>query len=78
MFELLRARRLELAKSQGVPPYVVFHDATLVEIVRDRPDTLAALGRITGIGAAKLERYGDEVIRIVTEHGAGGGGEEQS
>ena len=58
-FERLRARRLELAREQGVPPYIIFHDSTLTEIARQRPGSLAELADIPGIGKNKLERYGD-------------------
>ena len=61
----LKAWRLQQAREQGVPPYVVFHDRTLVEIARRRPDTPAALGQVSGVGAAKLERYGEAVLAVV-------------
>ena len=51
-------RSLEQAREQGVPPYVVFHDRTLVELAAARPDCLAALGGVSGIGRAKLDRQG--------------------
>ena len=68
LFQALRARRLALAKAQGVPPYVIFHDRTLVEIARARPRALPDLGAIVGIGKAKLERYGDDVLAVVSAH----------
>ena len=61
-FEALRQWRLEQARSQGVPPYVVFHDRTLVEIAARRPTSLAELGSVAGVGQAKLERYGEAVL----------------
>jgi len=72
LFQALRARRLDLAKEQGVPPYVIFHDATLVEIAKAKPGTLTALGELPGIGASKLDRYGREFLAVVTEFMAGG------
>ena len=66
MFGALRAARRELAEAAGVPPYVVFHDSTLREIAEARPRTLAELGRVQGIGAAKLERYGEAILAVVT------------
>jgi DNA helicase-2/ATP-dependent DNA helicase PcrA len=60
--ERLRAWRLERARDDGVPPYVVFHDRVLHEIADTRPATLAELAGIAGVGPAKLERYGDEVL----------------
>jgi len=65
LFEALRAERRRLAGEAGVPPYVVFHDSTLREIVAARPASLAELGRVPGIGAAKLERYGAAMLEVV-------------
>ncbi len=58
----LKAWRLERAKKDEVPAYVVFHDKTLEEIARRRPTELWQLGKVAGVGPAKLERYGDEVL----------------
>jgi ATP-dependent DNA helicase RecQ len=68
LWQALRARRLSLAREQGVPPYVIFHDATLAELVRRRPRDLGALGLIPGIGRSKLERYGLIFLGIITDH----------
>lgn len=68
LFQELRALRSGLAKSQGVPPYVIFHDKTLREMVAVRPHDLAALATIAGIGAAKLERYGEQFLAVMTAH----------
>ena len=65
LLDRLKAWRLEEARRQGVPPYVIFHDSTLTEIARIVPDSHAALGDITGIGARKLERYGDAVLGVI-------------
>ena len=65
VFERLRERRLELAREQGVPPYVIFHDAILAAIAERRPTDLAELSLISGMGATKIERYGAEVIAII-------------
>ena len=67
IFEQLRAWRGAAAKEQGVPAYVIFHDATLREIATSRPTTLAALGRINGIGEAKLARHGQAVLDTLAE-----------
>ncbi|MCD9033624.1 DNA helicase RecQ [Luteimonas sp. Y-2-2-4F] len=67
LFEALRTLRARLAREQNVPAYVIFHDATLREIARQRPADLHALGGIGGIGAGKLERYGELVIEAVRE-----------
>jgi len=48
-----------------VPPYVIFHDSTLLEILNQRPASLDELGRISGVGQNKLARYGDEFIRVI-------------
>jgi ATP-dependent DNA helicase RecQ len=68
LFEALRGLRTRLAREQGVPPYVIFHDATLREIARQRPQTPGDLALIGGIGAGKIERYGDEVLDVVAEN----------
>ena len=65
LFERLRSWRASTAKSAGVPPYVIFHDATLSAIAAAQPTTLDALGGISGIGAKKLERYGEEILGVV-------------
>ncbi len=62
VFERLRAWRAGVAKDQGVPAYVVFHDATLREVARARPGTVTDLAGISGVGAAKLERYGGSLL----------------
>jgi len=61
----LRAWRTEIAKKHGVPAYVVFHDATLAELVRLRPQAESELRQVPGIGARKLERYGDNLLEIL-------------
>ena len=68
-FEALRSLRAELAKTQGVPAYVIFHDATLRAMAERDPRSLSELGTITGVGATKLERYGAAVLRAL--HGDG-------
>jgi len=65
LFASLRARRLELAREQGVPPYVIFHDATLLEMVRRRPRDLASLAVIPGVGRSKLDRYGETFLAVI-------------
>ena len=61
----LRSWRLQRARQDGVPAYVVFTDRTLVELAERRPTTLIALSGIPGIGPAKLERYGDEMLDLL-------------
>jgi ATP-dependent DNA helicase RecQ len=65
VFEALREWRREVAREHAVPAYTVLHDASLREIAQRLPDSTALLGHISGIGAAKLARYGDAIIRIV-------------
>jgi ATP-dependent DNA helicase RecQ len=62
---VLKAKRMELAKEQGVPPYVIFHDSTLLEILNQKPQTLDEMARISGIGQAKLARYGDAFLQEI-------------
>ena len=64
-FEVLRAWRRQEAQSQGVPPYVVFHDRTLIELAADPPADLEALARVGGVGRAKLERYGAALLAVL-------------
>nr|WP_280269351.1 DNA helicase RecQ [Nocardia wallacei] len=66
LFERLRAWRAAVAKEQGVPAYVVFHDATLREIAARKPTTLGELGGISGIGENKRAKYGEGVLEVVT------------
>ncbi|VCU68509.1 ATP-dependent DNA helicase RecQ [Pigmentiphaga humi] len=65
LFTALRAWRGEVARSHGVPAYVIFHDATLREIALARPGSLGELGEISGVGARKLEAYGSEILERV-------------
>jgi len=67
LWQALKARRLELAREQGVPPYMIFHDSTLLEIVERKPQTLDEMGRISGVGQAKLAKYGDAFLQVVEE-----------
>ncbi|MCZ6855683.1 MAG: DNA helicase RecQ [Gammaproteobacteria bacterium] len=68
LWDELRELRLQLADEQGVPPYVVFHDATLMEMVRLRPSSAEELLCISGVGQAKLERYGGLFIDRIEVH----------
>lgn len=70
LFESLRALRKRLADEHGLPPYVVFHDATLREMAERRPLTLNQFAELPGVGQAKLARYGDQFIAVVREHQA--------
>ncbi|MBL8333619.1 MAG: HRDC domain-containing protein, partial [Rubrivivax sp.] len=68
-FEALKAWRAEVAREHNLPAYIVFHDATLAEMARERPASLAALGGISGVGAKKLEAYGAEILRVLEAGG---------
>ena len=68
LFEALRAWRKEVATAQGVPPYVVFHDRTLMEIALARPKSGTELGRVGGVGQGKLDRYGAAVLKLVRDN----------
>jgi ATP-dependent DNA helicase RecQ len=76
LFQALRGLRRRLAEEQNVPPYVILHDAVLMEMVQRRPETHVQLARIPGIGERKLELYGDEFLETIREHSGqrGGGG----
>ncbi len=67
LFEALRALRRDLAQEAGVPPYVVFHDATLREMAAARPASLAELGEIGGVGTRKLEAYGEAFLGVLRQ-----------
>ena len=56
------------AKAADVPPYIVFHDSTLKGIATHNPDNLETLGLIPGMGPTKLDRYGDQVLAVLTQH----------
>jgi ATP-dependent DNA helicase RecQ len=69
LFEALREVRRELARVAGLPPYVIFHDATLREMAALRPRTLGELAEIAGVGARKLEAYGQEFVDAIRSNG---------
>ena len=64
-FDALRAWRAEVAREHNLPAFVVFHDAALAQMARERPVTLDQLGGISGVGAKKLEAYGAEILRVL-------------
>jgi len=77
LLDRLKAWRLEQARAQAVPAYVILHDRTLAEIASLRPPDIGALSGISGIGTKKLERYGDALLRIIGGDEAGSGAETQ-
>ncbi|HET6546148.1 MAG TPA: DNA helicase RecQ [Rhodanobacteraceae bacterium] len=66
LWDALRDLRARLAREQSVPAYVIFHDATLLAMLRERPQTLRELGTVSGVGERKLERYGEAFLRVLT------------
>ena len=69
LFERLRALRLEIARDRGVPPYVIFHDATLREMARIKPASVQALLGVKGVGARKAEDLGNAFVAAIVAHG---------
>lgn len=65
LWQALKAKRLELAREQGMPPYVIFHDSTLLEIHNRKSQTLDEMGQISGIGQAKLQKYGYAFFQVI-------------
>ena len=65
LFEALRECRRELAKAGGVPPYVIFHDSVLRDMAAQRPDSREKLAMLSGIGARKLDAYGDAFLSVI-------------
>jgi DNA helicase II / ATP-dependent DNA helicase PcrA len=68
LFTALRAWRTDVAQAEGVPAYVVAHDATLSAIAEIRPRTMSVLRRVRGMGPAKLDKYGEEILAVVAQH----------
>jgi ATP-dependent DNA helicase RecQ len=71
LWQALKATRIALAKEQGVPPYLIFHDSTLLEILNQRPGNLDELGTISGVGQAKLAKYGDAFLQALKTNNPG-------
>ena len=69
LFERLRAWRTGIAKELGMPPYVIFHDATLAAIAAAPPSTLAELALVNGVGETKLSRYGQQILEVLASEG---------
>ena len=70
--------RAAAAREQGVPAYVIFHDTTLRQIAAEAPATLAELATVSGVGEAKLAKYGQQILDLVAAAGAGTGAQERS
>jgi ATP-dependent DNA helicase RecQ len=67
LFELLREKRKEISQTEGVPPYVVFHDSTLKEMSRSFPTNRDDLLKIAGVGKVKLDKYGDQFLEVINK-----------
>jgi ATP-dependent DNA helicase RecQ len=69
LFQALRQTRLEIARGQNLPPYVIFHDKTLIELAAARPRSRAEMASVPGVGEAKLDRYGPAFLAVIAAHG---------
>ena len=65
LFDQLKAKRLELAKSQNLPPFIIFHDKTLIQMTQTKPQTLEQMSKISGIGQNKISKYGQIFLDII-------------
>jgi ATP-dependent DNA helicase RecQ len=68
LFAALKAKRLELAKAQNVPPYVIFHDKVLREMTLHKPHNATEMEYISGVGGKKMDRYGADFLEVIAEH----------
>lgn len=71
LFNLLREWRSKRSRQEGVPPYILFTNKQLAQIIKDAPTSLAALERIEGVGKARIEKYGKDVLDIMGSHVSG-------
>ena len=67
LWQALKNKRLSLAKEQSVPPYVIFHDSSLLAMHTNQPKTLTEFEKIIGVGQSKLQRYGEEFITVIKQ-----------
>jgi ATP-dependent DNA helicase RecQ len=68
LFQALRQKRTEIARTQNVPPYVIFHDRTLIELAAARPASRIEMADVPGVGETKLNRYGPAFLAVIAEH----------
>ncbi len=68
LFEALRQKRRDIARAQNLPPYVIFHDRTLIELAAARPTSRAEMANVPGVGEAKLDRYGPAFLEVIAGH----------
>jgi ATP-dependent DNA helicase RecQ len=69
LFEKLRQLRLSIARELGVPPFVVFHDKTLIEMAALKPTTIGDFLQISGVGETKADKYGEQFMAAIRESG---------
>ncbi len=65
LFAKLKAKRLEISKAHNLPPYIIFHDKTLVEMVKSKPKNFDEMLKISGVGQQKIDKYGEDFLRII-------------
>src|SRR5690606_34018653 len=70
LFQALREKRMEIARTQNVPPYVIFHDRTLIELASARPASRKEMAEVPGVGETKLDRYGPAFLTVIADHAA--------
>jgi ATP-dependent DNA helicase RecQ len=68
LWQLLRELRMALAQDQKVPPYVIFSDSSLLEMLHAKPQTLLEMSHVHGVGEKKLDRYGDDFLALIKQH----------
>ena len=68
IFQKLRAYRLSIAKELNIAPFIIFHDSTLIEIAKVKPENLEQFASISGVGQTKLERYGSGFLEVIVNH----------
>jgi ATP-dependent DNA helicase RecQ len=65
LFIKLKAKRMQLSKAQNLPPYIIFHDKTLIEMVKVKPKSFDDMLKISGVGEAKIRNYGEDFLQIL-------------
>ena len=65
LFAKLKAKRMEIARAQNLPPYIVFHDKTLIEMIKKHPQNLEEMRKISGVGEEKLKKYGQIFLNLI-------------
>jgi len=68
LWQLLRELRMALAQDQKVPPYVIFSDSSLLEMLHAKPQSLLEMSHVHGVGEKKLDRYGDDFLALIQQH----------